>query len=180
MYEKLTDTARRVVVLAQEHARACNHSYIGTEHVLLGLLDEGESPAADALASMGISLAAARQEIEAFIGQGPHRPSGHIPLTARAKTVLDATSLHQAQQLGNGFIAPEHILLALADDRDGVAAQILVKLGADLDRAPRVVLDSIRAATEGAGSSQIERLRAEIGRLRRLLSQHGIDPADAQ
>ena len=133
MFERFTDRARRVVVLAQEEARMLNHNYIGTEHILLGLLREGEGVAAKALESLGISLDAVRQQVEEIIGQGQQAPSGHIPFTPRAKKVLEL-SLRESLQLGHNYIGTEHILLGLIREGDGVAAQVLVKLGADLNR----------------------------------------------
>src|SRR5256885_1194699 len=129
MFERFTDRARRVVVLAQEEARMLNHNYIGTEHILLGLIHEGEGVAAKALESLGISLEGVRQQVEEIIGQGQQAPSGHIPFTPRAKKVLEL-SLREALQLGHNYIGTEHILLGLIREGEGVAAQVLVKLGA--------------------------------------------------
>jgi ATP-dependent Clp protease ATP-binding subunit ClpC len=139
MFERFTDRARRVVVLAQEEARMLNHNYIGTEHILLGLIHEGEGVAAKALESLGISLEAVRQQVEEIIGQGQQAPSGHIPFTPRAKKVLEL-SLREALQLGHNYIGTEHILLGLIREGDGVAAQVLVKLGADLNRVRQQVI----------------------------------------
>ena len=139
MFERFTDRARRVVVLAQEEARMLNHNYIGTEHILLGLIHEGEGVAAKALESLGISLEAVRQQVEEIIGQGQQAPSGHIPFTPRAKKVLEL-SLREALQLGHNYIGTEHILLGLISEGDGVAAQVLVKLGADLNRVRQQVI----------------------------------------
>ena len=135
MFERFTDRARRVVVLAQEEARLLNHSYIGTEHILLGLIHEGEGVAAKALESLSISLEAVRNQVEEIIGQGGSSPSGHIPFTPRAKKVLEL-SLREALQLGHNYIGTEHILLGLIREGEGVAAQVLVKLGADLSPRP--------------------------------------------
>jgi hypothetical protein len=132
MFERFTDRARRVVVLAQEEARMLNHSFIGTEHILLALIDEGDGVGAKALESLGISLDTVRQQVEEIIGQGQQAPSGHIPFTPRAKKVLQL-SLREAEQLGHNYIGTEHILLGLIREGDGVAAQVLVKLGADLN-----------------------------------------------
>src|SRR5512133_1818727 len=112
MFERFTDRARRVVVLAQEEARMLDHNYIGTEHLLLGLIREGEGYAARALESLGISLDAVRQQVEVIIGRGQHAPSGPVPFTPRAKKVLEL-SLREALQLGHNYIGPEHILLEL-------------------------------------------------------------------
>ena len=139
MFERFTDRARRVVVLAQEEARMLNHNYIGTEHILLGLIHEGEGVAAKALESLGISLEAVRQQVEEIIGQGQQAPSGHIPFTPRAKKVLEL-SLRESRQLGHDYIGTEHILLGLIREGEGVAAQVLVKLGADLNRVRQQVI----------------------------------------
>src|ERR1700710_1187145 len=139
MFERFTDRARRVVVLAQEEARMLNHNYIGTEHILLGLIHEGEGVAAKALESLGISLEAVRSQVEEIIGQGQQAPSGHIPFTPRAKKVLEL-SLREALQLGHNYIGTEHILLGLIREGEGVAAQVLVKLGADLGRVRQQVI----------------------------------------
>jgi ATP-dependent Clp protease ATP-binding subunit ClpA len=133
MFERFTDRARRVVVLAQEEARMLNHSYIGTEHILLGLIHEGEGVAAAALESLGISLGSVREQVQIIIGQGQQAPTGHIPFTPRAKKVLEL-SLREALQLGHNYIGTEHILLGLIREGEGVAAQVLVRLGADLHR----------------------------------------------
>ena len=139
MFERFTDRARRVVVLAQEEARMLNHNYIGTEHILLGLIHEGEGVAAKALESLNISLEAVRSQVEEIIGQGQQAPSGHIPFTPRAKKVLEL-SLREALQLGHNYIGTEHILLGLIREGEGVAAQVLVKLGADLNRVRQQVI----------------------------------------
>jgi len=139
VFERYTDRARRVVVLAQEEARMLNHNYIGTEHILLGLIREGEGVAAKALESLGISLEAVRQQVEEIIGQGQQAPSGHIPFTPRANKVLELAS-REALQLGHNYIGTEHILLGLIREGEGVAAQVLVKLGADLNRVRQQVI----------------------------------------
>ena len=139
MFERFTDRARRVVVLAQEEAKMLNHNYIGTEHILLGLIHEGEGVAAKSLESLGISLEGVRSQVEEIIGQGQQAPSGHIPFTPRAKKVLEL-SLREALQLGHNYIGTEHILLGLIREGEGVAAQVLVKLGADLNRVRQQVI----------------------------------------
>src|SRR6201746_264417 len=139
MFERFTDRARRVVVLAQEEAKMLNHNCIGTEHILLGLIHEGEGVAAKALESLGISLEGVRQQVEEIIGQGQQAPSGHIPFTPRAKKLLDF-SRREALQLGHSYIGTEHILLGLIREGEGVAAQVLVKLGADLNRVRQQVI----------------------------------------
>ena len=150
MFERFTDRARRVVVLAQEEARLLNHNYIGTEHILLGLIHEGEGVAAKALESLGISLEAVRNQVEEIIGQGGSSPSGHIPFTPRAKKVLEL-SLREALQLGHNYIGTEHLLLGLIREGEGVAAQVLVKLGADLSRVRQQVIQLL-SGYSGSGS----------------------------
>jgi len=139
MFERFTDQARQVVVLAREEASRLDHNWIGTEHILLGLIREGDGVAAQALDSLGISLDAARQQVEEFIGRGQQAPSGHVPFTPRAKKVLEL-SLRESLQLGQGYIGTEHILLGLIREGDGVAAQALVVLGADLNRVRQQVI----------------------------------------
>jgi ATP-dependent Clp protease ATP-binding subunit ClpC len=159
MFERFTDRARRVVVLAQEEARMLSHNYIGTEHILLGLIHEGEGVAAKALESLGISLEAVRSQVEEIIGQGQQAPSGHIPFTPRAKKVLEL-SLREALQLGHNYIGTEHILLGLIREGEGVAAQVLVKLGADLNKVRQQVIQLLsgyqgkETATAGAGATE--------------------------
>jgi ATP-dependent Clp protease ATP-binding subunit ClpA len=185
MFEQFTDRARRTVVLAQEEARMLNHNYIGTEHLLLGLLAVADGVAPKALKSLGISLDAARQQVEEIIGQGQQAPSGHIPLTLRAKKVLDLAK-QESRALGHDYIGTEHILLGLIHEGDGVAAQVLVKLGADLNRVRQQVtqllhgyqgkvaddalaLDGRLAAIERWVGMQpdLEDLDREIGQVRR-------------
>ncbi|MEN9970458.1 MAG: hypothetical protein RLZZ229_666 [Actinomycetota bacterium] len=139
MFEKFTDKARRVVVLAQEEAKLLNHNYIGTEHILLGLIHEGEGVAAKAIESLGIDLAAVREQVQEIIGQGQQAPSGHIPFTPRAKKVLEL-SLREALQLGHSYIGTEHLLLGLIREGEGVAAQVLTKLGADTNKVRQQVI----------------------------------------
>ena len=135
-----------------------DHTYIGTEHILLGLIHEGEGVAAKALESLGISLEAVRSQVEEIIGQGGSSPSGHIPFTPRAKKVLEL-SLREALQLGHNYIGTEHILLGLIREGEGVAAQVLVKLGADLSRVRQQVIQLLSGyqgpagRTEGGSSS---------------------------
>ncbi|MEM7324566.1 MAG: ATP-dependent Clp protease ATP-binding subunit [Actinomycetota bacterium] len=157
MFERFTDRARRVVVLAQEEARLLNHNYIGTEHILLGLIHEGEGVAAKALESLSISLEAVRSQVEDIIGQGGSSPSGHIPFTPRAKKVLEL-SLREALQLGHNYIGTEHILLGLIREGEGVAAQVLVKLGADLSRVRQQVIQLLSgySGPTGQGNAPAE------------------------
>jgi ATP-dependent Clp protease ATP-binding subunit ClpC len=163
VFERFTDRARRVVVLAQEEARLLNHNYIGTEHILLGLIHEGEGVAAKALESLGISLEAVRSQVEEIIGQGGSSPSGHIPFTPRAKKVLEL-SLREALQLGHNYIGTEHILLGLIREGEGVAAQVLVKLGADLSRVRQQVIQLLSGYSgPGAQSGGGEKAGATAG-----------------
>jgi ATP-dependent Clp protease ATP-binding subunit ClpA len=148
MFERFTDRARRVVVLAQEEARLLNHDYVGTEHLLLGMIAEGQGVAATALESLGIRLEAVRAQVEEVIGQGQQAPSGHIPFTPRAKTVLEL-SLREAKQLGHDYIGTEHLLLGLVREGEGVAAQVLVKLGADLSRVRQQVIQLLSGYAGG-------------------------------
>ncbi|MDR1077348.1 MAG: ATP-dependent Clp protease ATP-binding subunit [Propionibacteriaceae bacterium] len=155
MFERFTDRARRVVILAQDEARMLNHNYIGTEHILLGLIHEGEGIAAKALESLGIALAAVREQVEEIIGHGQQSPAGHIPFTPRAKRVLEL-SLREALQLNHSYIGTEHILLGLIREGEGVAVQVLIKLGVDLNQVRDTVLQLLsgfqtkQAATAGA------------------------------
>ncbi|CAM3297469.1 ATP-dependent Clp protease ATP-binding subunit [Stackebrandtia soli] len=184
MFERFTDRARRVVVLAQEEARMLNHNYIGTEHILLGLIHEGEGVAAKALESLGISLDGVRQQVEEIIGQGQQAPSGHIPFTPRAKKVLEL-SLREALQLGHNYIGTEHILLGLIREGEGVAAQVLVKLGADLNRVRQQVLQLLSgyqgkepagaSAGTGTGSEQAQSSSPVLDQFGRNLTQAARD-----
>jgi prophage maintenance system killer protein len=205
MFERFTDRARRATVLAQEEARTLGHDYIGTEHILLGLISEGEGVAAKALGELKISLAAVRTQVEEIIGRGVQEPIGHIPFTPRAKKVLEL-SLREAMQLGVNYIGTEHVLLGLIREGEGVAAQALERLGADLDRTRQKVVEvlarsgpeatSARAAQEGRSArvalilqelnaefddaarlrTANDRLVTEVARLRGVLREHGIDP----
>jgi ATP-dependent Clp protease ATP-binding subunit ClpC len=139
MFEKFTDKARRVVVLAQEEAKLLNHNYIGTEHILLGLIHEGEGVAAKSLEALGINLESVREQVQEIIGQGQQSPTGHIPFTPRAKKVLEL-SLREALQLGHSYIGTEHLLLGLIREGEGVAAQVLTKLGADTNKVRQQVI----------------------------------------
>jgi hypothetical protein len=195
MFERFTNRARRAVVLAQEEARLLNHNYIGTEHLLLGLIHEGEGVAARALESLGISLEAVRNEVEEIIGQGEIAPTGHIPFTPRAKKVMEL-SLREARQLRCNYIGTEHILLGLVREGEGVAAKVLVKLGGDLTRVRQQVVQLLSGYAGGEESAEpvdenLEAeivaaidtvfaenrdLRREVRRLRELLRRHGIEP----
>ncbi len=180
MFERFTDRARRVVVLAQEEARMLDHNYIGTEHILLGLIHEHESVAAEALVSLGISLDTVRQAVLEIIGQGRQPPSGHIPFTPRAKKVLEL-SLRESLQLRANYIGPEHILLALLSEGRGVAIQVLTGAGVDLNRVRQQVIElldgqrtqepSLAAAAPSAasgpsaGDDLVSRLASFVARL---------------
>lgn len=141
-----------MVVLAQQEARNLDHNYIGTEHLLLGLISEGEGIAALALGQLGISLERIRIDVEAIVGRGSEPQSGNIPFTPRAKKVLEL-SLREALQLGHSYIGTEHILLGLVREGEGVAAQVLVRLGADLDRVRETVTELLPGSSESAGRS---------------------------
>ncbi|HMC43625.1 MAG TPA: ATP-dependent Clp protease ATP-binding subunit [Acidimicrobiales bacterium] len=161
MFERFTDRARRVLVLAQEEARLLNHNFIGTEHILLGLIHEGEGVAAKALESLGISLEAVREKVEETIGPAGSSTTGSPPFTPRAKKVLEL-SLREALQLGHNYIGTEHMLLGLVREGEGVAAQVLVNLGADLSRVRQQVIQLLsgyagkEGAPAGAGTSSQE------------------------
>ena len=150
MFERFTDRARRVIVLAQEEARALQHNYIGTEHLLLGLIREGEGVAAKALASKGVELDATRKQVEEMIGKGNAAPNGHIPFTPHAKQVLEF-SLREALQLGHSYIGTEHILLGLIREGEGVGTQVLIKMDVDLGELRSATIDMIRG-NSGTGT----------------------------
>ncbi len=150
MFERFTDRARRVIVLAQEEARALQHNYIGTEHLLLGLIREGEGVAAKALASKGVELDATRKQVEEMIGKGNAAPNRHIPFTPHAKQVLEF-SLREALQLGHSYIGTEHILLGLIREGEGVGTQVLIKMDVDLGELRSATIDMIRG-NSGTGT----------------------------
>ena len=206
MFERFSEQARHALVLAQEEARALNHNYIGTEHVLLGLIREGDGVAAKVLSSLGISAAAVRAVVESLIGRGQSDPVGHIPFTPRAKTVLEF-SLKESVGLGHNYIGTEHILLGLIREGEGVAAKALTKLGAELDKVRQQVIDilshrqrseeAVRGFLENAEQSgnwvqggrrryllaelaglldENERLHEEVTRLREKLRRNNLDP----
>jgi hypothetical protein len=176
MFERFTDRSRRVVVLAQEEARRLNHDYIGTEHILLGLIGEGEGIAARALEALEISLDAVRQQVEEIIGRGQVAPPGHIPFTPRAKKVLEL-SLRESLQLGHHYIGTEHILLGLIREGDGVAAQVLVRLGADLNRVRQQVIQLLAGhPAEEPGPGVKSRLEMAEQRLTAIEQRVGIGP----
>jgi hypothetical protein len=201
-FQRFTDRARRAVVLAQHEARLLQHNYIGTEDLLLGLLREGDGVAAKTLESLGVSLAAAREQVEETIGRGLSSPPSHIPFTPRAKKVLEL-SLREALALGHSYIGTEHLLLALLREDDCVAAQVLIRLGADHARVRERVLRLLAGERDQTGPqvrvarpvtadelaaaagidvqgvlAENQRLQREIDRLRVLLREHGIEPDD--
>ena len=203
MFERFTDRGRRVVVLAQEEARMLDHNYLGTEHLLLGLLRESGGVAAKALQSLGIGLEAVRHQVMEIIGEGHQAPSGHIPFTPRVKKVLEL-SLREAQLLGHDYVSTGHLLLGLLREGDGVAVQVLVRLDANLNlvrqqvigllhgsgqqetdeglghgRRPSIrVYDAAALAQIDALTSELGRANAELDRLRAVLREHGINPGD--
>jgi ATP-dependent Clp protease ATP-binding subunit ClpC len=194
MFERFTDESRRVLVLAQEEARLLNHNFIGSEHILLGLIRQGDGVAAQALGSLGIRLEAAREEIEKTIGPAGTAITGSPPFTPRAKKVLEM-SLREALQLGHSYIGTEHILLGLVREAEGVAAQVLASLGADLSRVRQRVIELVSGAhvpapdTEsGAGPAPGARPRcsscrarlSESARYRRIEAAPGDDAGEGQ
>ena len=172
MFERFTDRARRVLVLAQEEARLLNHGFIGTEHILLGLIHEGEGVAAKALEALDISLEAVRARVDETIGPASSTPTGSPPFTPRAKKVLEL-SLREALQLGHNYIGTEHILLGLLREGEGVAAQVLVSLGADLNRVRQQVIQLLIGRHSDVASGDLP--TATIAQLRRPRpgSRHG-------
>ena len=162
MFERFTNQSRRVVVLAQEEARMLDHNYIGTEHLLLGLLHEGRGSAARALQAMDVTLQAARDQVIEIIGRGQEQPSGHIPFTPRAKKSLEL-SLREALQLGDGYIGTGHLLLGLIHQGDNVATKILDNLGADLKDLRTRVTEELRGdPEEGQDVPPAERERQQL------------------
>jgi predicted ArsR family transcriptional regulator len=176
MFERFTDRARRVIVLAQEEARMLDHNHIGTEHFLLGLIHESEGVAGRALEALGMSLNAVRRQVEELVGRGAEAPSGHIPFTPRAKKVLEL-SLRESKQLGHNYIGTEHILLGIIREGDGVAAQVLVRLGADLNRVHQQVIQLLhRHPAEEHGPGARVRLELVEQRLTAIEQRVGIGP----
>ncbi len=167
MFERFTDRARRVVVLAQEEARMLGHDYVGTEHILLGLIHEGSGVAAHALESLGITTEAVRQQVEEIAGRGHATPTGHIPFTPQAKTALQL-ALREAMHLGHTYIGTEHILLGLIREGQGPAAQVLAALGADQNRVRQQVIALLHGHE---GKPGLARAAGRPGGKRRLLSQ---------
>jgi ATP-dependent Clp protease ATP-binding subunit ClpA len=172
MFERFTERARRVVVFAQDEARELNHNYIGTEHLLLGLMRDADSVAAQALRELDIGQDAVREQVTEIIGRGKRSPSGHIPFTPRAKKVLEL-SLREALQLNHNYIGTEHILLGLVREGEGVAAQVLVKLGGSLSRVRDKVIELAPPGTgegpELSGQLRRSRLRGPFDEVMRRL-----------
>ncbi|HYF47155.1 MAG TPA: Clp protease N-terminal domain-containing protein [Acidimicrobiales bacterium] len=194
MFERFTDRARRVVVLAQEEARLLEHSYIGTEHVLLGLLHDGDGVAAAVLNSLGVDRGRARAGVEELVGRGSAVPSGHIPFTPRAKKVLEL-SLREALQLGHNYIGTEHLLLGLLREGEGAGARVLESFGLDLAVTRDAVVDVLSGVTPAPSrtpsSPEVLRTARAGARERRgsvvqailedhvfarALQEHGVDP----
>jgi hypothetical protein len=171
MFERFTDRARRVVVLAQEEARMLEHSYIGTEHILLGLVSEGSGVGAKALEALGVELVRVRSAVEGIVGKGGGEvPAGHIPFTPRAKKVMEL-SLREALQLGHNYIGTEHLLLGLLREQEGVGAQVLVRSGLEISTVRMKVIQLLqgwtktpagppphRTADEAAGREHFDRM----------------------
>jgi ATP-dependent Clp protease ATP-binding subunit ClpC len=174
MFERFTDRARNVVVLAQQEARLLKHSYIGTEHILLGLARESDGLAAKALEALGIGLEAVREQVVEITGRGQKSPSGHIPFTPRAKKVLEL-SLREALQFGHNYIGTEHILLGLIREGEGVAAQVLVRLGGDLSAIRQQVIRLLKEnPTTDEKPQAAQAAQAQAARLAESVGEAGI------
>jgi ATP-dependent Clp protease ATP-binding subunit ClpC len=171
MFERFTDRARNVVVLAQQEARLLKHNYIGTEHILLGLVRESDGLAAKALEALGIGLEAVREQVEEIIGRGQKSPSGHISFTPRGKKVLEL-SLREALQFGHNYIGTEHILLGIIREGEGVAAQVLVNLGGDLKTVRQQVIQLLKEKPTTEELPQAAQARA--ARLAESVGEAGI------
>jgi ATP-dependent Clp protease ATP-binding subunit ClpA len=162
MFERFTDRARRVVVLAQEEARMLGHDYIGTEHLLLALIHEGEGVAAKALLALDVDLDTLRREVEALVGRGQQATSGHIPFTPRAKKVLEL-ALRESVQLGHDYIGTEHLLLGLVRGGEGPAAEVLQQRGIELNTVRQEVIRLLHGHQGGEGRSRRRVARARSG-----------------
>jgi ATP-dependent Clp protease ATP-binding subunit ClpA len=176
MFERFSDRARRVVVLAQEEARRLNHNYIGTEHLLLALVHEGEGVAAQALESLGITLAAARQQVEQIVGRGQEGPRGHIPFTPRAKNVLEF-SVREASQLGHAYVGTEHLLLGLIREGDGKGVQVLTDLAVDPNQVRQRVIQVLH---RNQGGDRLTSLEARVSALERRVGTTAPDLRDLE
>lgn len=182
MFERFTKRARRVIEVSQQRARTLNHDYLGTEHILLGPIQERDGVGAAVLRSLGVSLDGVRSAVEETIGAGTRSPDGHIPFTPQAKEVLQL-SLRESLELGHNYIGSEHILLGLIREDEGVAALALAKAGVDLDAARNQVVRLVGRSnpddTDLDPTGQADaRLHDEVKRLSTLLHRHGIDPDD--
>jgi ATP-dependent Clp protease ATP-binding subunit ClpC len=155
VFERFTDRARRVLTFAQEEARLLNHSFIGTEHILLGVIREGDGLGAEALRRLGVSFEVVREKVVEMIGVSGSAPNDSPPFTPRAKKVLEL-SLREALQLNHSYIGTEHILLGLAREGDGVAARVLAGLGVDLLRVRQAVTDLMTGASENPSAGRLE------------------------
>ena len=162
MFERFTDRARRVVVLAQEEARMLEHDYIGTEHVLLGLIHEGEGVAAKALRALDVDLDTLRREVEALVGRGHEPKTGHIPFTPQAKKVLEL-ALRESVQLGHDYIGTEHLLLGLVREGEGPAAQVLQQRDIELNKVRQEVIRLLHGYQAGEGRRGRRTARARPG-----------------
>jgi Clp amino terminal domain, pathogenicity island component/UvrB/uvrC motif len=178
MFERFTNQSRRVVVLAQEEARMLNHNYIGTEHLLLGMLHEGKGSSARALTALDVTLDGARDRVVAIIGRGQKEPSGHIPFTPRAKKSLEL-SLREALQLEHAYIGTGHLLLGLIHQGDNVAVRILGDFGVDLKDLRARVTEELRDHPEdGQQAPAAERERQQLGVFLRGQVQGLLDTID--
>ncbi|MGW5229932.1 Clp protease N-terminal domain-containing protein [Nocardia niigatensis] len=185
MFERFTDTARRAIVLAQEEARLLGHDWIGTEHLLLGIMSGGDPIAGRTLGDVGLDLSGLRERVDQAVGvQENHAPAGHIPFTPRSKKVLEM-SLREAMRLQHNYIGPEHLLLALAAEGSGVASQVLISEGADPDDL-RGRIEARLAATSGPSAApsveaelrrRIVELEHRVAELERRLDEPGTGPA---
>ncbi len=180
MFERFTDQARRAVVLALEEARMLNHNHVGTEHLLLGLIHEGEGVAARALEALGASLDDVRGDVEGIIGRGTEPVRGPVPFTPRAREVLEL-SLRESRQLGQSSVGTEHLLLGLIREGDGVAARVLAGRGLDLSRMHQRVMDllqgyagstSATAYDSADFTARLDSITARLARVEHHLRKH--------
>jgi ATP-dependent Clp protease ATP-binding subunit ClpC len=172
VFERFTEPARQTIVLAQEEARALNHNYLGTEHILLGLLREWDGVAYRALDSLGVTIQEVREQVARIVGHGEELPPGQIPFTPRAKKVLEL-SLREARALDSNYIGTEHLLLAVVGENDGVAARILLDLEADAERIRSEVIRLLGGAARfGGGASRVPTKTSNVLRLRRMPRGH--------
>ena len=185
MFERFTERARQVVVLAQDEARALKHNYIGTEHILLGLLREEEGLAARVLESLDITVEEVRAQVARIVGQGDEVTTGQIPFTPRAKKVLEL-ALREALSLGHNYIGTEHILLGLVRENEGVAARILLDFDADAEKIRNEIIRMLSgpgrrqaggAAAPGSEKTKNSKLLDQFGRnLTKMATEGKLDP----